>query len=125
MSNPQDPYGQPDPYGQQQGPPSYEQPAQYPQQGFQYGQPGYQQPSGGYAPPKAPRKPIDLGTLVTIAAWVVLGLFVLKFLYTLTLDGDFGDLFFGGMSELGTGVFYAGVLLAVGVWLRRQQAGTD
>jgi hypothetical protein len=123
MSSPQDPYGQPDPYGQQQQGP-YEQ--QYPQ-GYQYGQ--HYPESGGYAPPKAPRKPIDLATLVTIGGWVVLGLFALAFLYGLTQDdefgGDFGDRFFGGLPGLGQGIFYGAVLLAVGVWLRRQQAEAD
>jgi hypothetical protein len=127
MSSPEDPYGQPDPYGQQQqGPPSYEQ--QYPQQGYQYGQ-QYPQHTGGHAPPKAPRKPIDLATLVTIGGWVVMGLFALAFLYGLTQDdefgGDFADRFFGGLQSLGLGIFYGSVLLAVGVWLRRQQAGAD
>jgi hypothetical protein len=123
MSSPQDPYGQPDPYGQQQQGP-YEQ--QHPQ-GYQYGQ--HYPESGGYAPPKAPRKPIDLATLVTIGGWVVLGLFALAFLYGLTQDdefgGDFGDRFFGGLPGLGQGIFYGAVLLAVGVWLRRQQAEAD
>lgn len=124
MSSPQDPYGQPDPYGQQQQGP-YEQ--QYPQQGYQYGQ--HYPESGGYAQQKAPRKPIDLATLVTIGGWVVMGLFALAFLYGLTQDddfgGDFGDRFFGGLPGLGQGIFYGAVLLAVGVWLRRQQAEAD
>lgn len=125
MSSPQDPYGQPDPYGQQQQGP-YE---QNPQQGYQYSQHGYTQQSGGYAAPKAPRKPLDLAMLVTIGGWVIVGLYALAFLYGLTQDdefsGDFGDRFFGGLPTLGQGVFYGAVLLAVGVWLRERQAGAD
>jgi hypothetical protein len=124
MSDPQDPYGQHDPYGQsQQG---YQQ--QYPQQGYQYGaQPGYeQQYSGGYAAAPAARQPLDLAKIVMIAAFVVVGLFLLAFLYGLTQDdqfgGNFADRFFGGLPGLGTGVFYGGVLLAVSVWLGKQKA---
>jgi hypothetical protein len=120
MSNaqPQDPYGQ----QVQPGQPDYGQ--HYPQQGYQYAQPGYDpQYSGGYPPP--PRKPLDLATIVTIGAWVVLGLYGLWFVYSLTqddFDDEFADRFFGNMATLAQGVFYTGVLLAVGVWLRKQQA---
>lgn len=119
MSNPQDPYGQPDPYGQQ-GQPGYGQ--QYPQQGYQYGeQQGYeqQQYSGGYAATPA-RKPVELHRIVNIAAFVVLGLFVLQFLYILSKDsfGEFSDRFFGNLGFLGTGIFYCLVLLGLSGWLR-------
>src|SRR5262245_12280837 len=120
MSDPQDPYGQHDPYGQsQQG---YQQ--QYPQQGYQYSQQGYeQQYSGGYAE-ATPRKPLDLAKIVQIASYVVVGLYALSFLYGLTQDtpgANVADKFFGGLPGLGTGVFYAGVLLAVSVWLGKQK----
>jgi hypothetical protein len=122
MSDPQDPYGQHDPYGQsQQG---YQQ--QYPQQGYQYSQQGYeQQYSGGYAE-AAPRKPLDLAKIVFISAFVVVGLYLLAFLYGLSQSDQFGggnlaDRFFGGMPGLATGVFYGGVLLAVSVWLGKQK----
>ena len=109
MSDPQDPYGQ-------QQPADYNQ--QYQQQGYQYSQQQYQ----GYV---APKKPFDLAKVVTIAGWVVVGLFALNFLYALTQDDqfgpDFGDRFFGGMPGLGQGLFYGGVLLALGVWLAKQQ----
>ncbi len=36
--------------------------------------------------------------------------------------GDLGDRFFGGMSGLAQGIFWSGVLLALGVWLGKQQA---
>ena len=110
MSNPQGPYGQ---QSGDQGQPA----PQYPQQPYQ---PYQQQPYAGYT---APRKPLDLAKLGAIGAWVVLGLYALKFLYVLADDdyGDFADRFFGSMPELGTGVFFTGVLLAVGVWLHRNQ----
>ncbi len=151
MSTPQDPYGPPDQPGQQSQPdepgqaghgqpgqpaygqpgqpgqPAYGQPGQpgqpaygqpYPQQGYGYGQ---QYP--GYAP--AARKPFDLAKVVTIAGWVVLGLHALSYLYALTQDQygeDFGDRLFGNMVTLTQGIFWAGLLLAVGVWLHKQQA---
>lgn len=110
MSNPQDPY--------QQQPADYSQ-QQYPQQPYQqYPQPQYQ----GYV---APKKAFDLAKVVTIAGWVVLGLYALNYLYTLTQDddfgGDFADRLFGGMTTLGQGIFWSGALLAIGVWLARQQ----
>ena len=105
MSNPQDGYGQ------QQYPP--------PQPGYQYPQQGY----AGYTAP--PKKPLDLAKLVTIAGWVVLGMYALSYLYTLTQDDDFSpdfaDRLFGGLTTLAQGIFWAGALLAVGVWLRKQQ----
>jgi hypothetical protein len=113
MSNPQDPYGQQG----QQGQPDYSQ-QQYPQ-GYQYPQQPYQ----GYV---APKKGLDLAKIVTIAGWVVLGLYSLNFLYTLTQDDEFGpdfaDRFFGGLPSLGQGIFWTGALLAIGVWLGKQQA---
>ena len=51
------------------------------------------------------------------------GLYGLWFIYTLTQDdfgADFGDRLFGGMENLATGIFYAAVLLAVSVWLGKQ-----
>ncbi|HWC68009.1 MAG TPA: hypothetical protein VG478_08090, partial [Acidimicrobiales bacterium] len=76
----------------------------------------------GYAPPT--RKPLDLPKLVFIAAWFVLGLYGLWFIYTLTQDdfgADFGDRLFGSLQDLGTGIFYTAVLLAVSVWLGKQK----
>lgn len=113
MSNPQDPYGQ-------QGQPDYSQ-QQYPQQ------PGYQQyPQQAYQGYVAPKKSLDLAKIVTIAGWVALGLVALSYLYSLTQDDefgpDFGDRFFGGMPSLAQGIFWSGVLLAIGVWLGKQQA---
>lgn len=103
MSNPQDPYAQ-------QPPADYSQ-QQYPQQQYQ-----------GYV---APKKSFDLAKVVTIAGWVVLGLYALNYLYSLTQDDDFGpdfaDRLFGGMTTLGQGIFWSGALLAIGVWLARQQ----
>ncbi len=105
MSNPQDPYGQ------QQYP--------QPQQGYQYPQAHY----SGYVAPG--RKPLDLAKIVTISGWVVLGMYGLSFLYSLTQEDefgpDFGDRLFGGLTSLAQGIFYAAILLAIGVWLRRQQ----
>ncbi|HEY8527313.1 MAG TPA: hypothetical protein VIL48_20260 [Acidimicrobiales bacterium] len=88
-------------------------------------QPGYatQYPTGY---PAAPRQPLDLAKLATLAAWVVLGLFALYYLYFISNDdngGEFVDRFFGGMDRLGEGIFYAGILHAVGVWLRRNPPG--
>lgn len=130
MSSPQDPAGAPG--GAPQGPPP------------EYAPPPVPEPSPGpgpqrtprpgfppYAPPTypgygAPRKALDLSKPVTIAAWVVLGLYAVNDLYGRTqihaYAGDVGDRYFGGMSPLGTGVFSAGVLLAVGVWLRGREA---
>ena len=111
---PHDPYGQ-QPYGQYQPQPG--QPG--------YGQPGYGQPQApypGYA--AASRSPLDLAKIVTITAWVVAGLFALAYLYNITQDApgiDGADRFFGEMPTLGTGLFYAGVLHGVGVWLARQR----
>ena len=113
MSNPQDPYGQQG----QPGQPDYSQ--QYPQGYQQYPQQPYQ----GYV---APKQSLDLAKIVTIAAWVVLGLYSLSFLYTLTQDDEFGpdfaDRFFGGLPQLGQGIFWSGALLAIGVWLGKQKA---
>jgi hypothetical protein len=113
-----------DPYGQQpQG-----QPAQPPTSGAYQQQappgPGYGQPyPAGY--PAPPRKPLDLAKIVGIAAWVVVGLFGLWYLYFMANDdngGEFVDRFFGGMDRLGEGLFYAGALFAVSIWLGRNQA---
>lgn len=127
MSDPQDPYGRRDPYAQQGQQPGYGQ--QYPQQGYDYGQPGYGQQgyaeehySGGYQAGSA-RRPPELDRVVFISAWVVLGLFVLSFLYTLSKDtfGDFSDRLFGNLPTLGTGIFYCLLLLGVGTWLRARK----
>jgi hypothetical protein len=90
-----------------------------------YGQPYAGGPAGPVVP-AAPRRPLDLAHLVSIAAWVVLGLFGLWYLYFISSDdngGEFIDRFFGGMDRLGEGLFYAGVLHAVSLWLRRNQDG--
>jgi hypothetical protein len=114
-----------DPYGQQpSGQPSQPQPPpsgayQQAPSGTGYGQ-GY--PAGYQAP--APRKPIDLAKLVGIGAWVVVGLFGLWYLYFISNDdngGEFVDRFFGGLDRLGEGLFYAGVLFAVSIWLGRNR----
>jgi hypothetical protein len=116
---PPDAYGQVPPRPQQpDGPP----PPGAPPPGYQYPPSGYGQHYPGYAPP-APRKPLDLPKLVFIAAWVVLGLYGLWFIYTLTQDdfgADFGDRLFGSLQNLATGIFYTAVLLAVSVWLGKQ-----
>jgi hypothetical protein len=108
-----------EPYGPQQYPPP-------PQQGYQYPPP--QQPYGGYAAPHHKRS-LELDSLLTIGGWVVLGLHALAYLYTLTqgndFSGDFGARFFGGMPTLAQGVFWGGILLAIGVWVRREQRGED
>jgi hypothetical protein len=116
---PSDAYGRQPPRPQQPGSP----PPPGAPPGYQYPPPGYGQHYAGYAP--AGRKPLDLAKLVFIAAWVVLGLFGLWFLYTLTQDdlgSDFGDRLFGSLQNLATGIFYAAVLLAVSVWLGKQKA---
>ena len=109
---PLDPYGQAPPPPQPGGPPPGAPP------GYQYQPSGYGQHYSGYAPPS--RLPLDLPKLVFIAAWVVLGLYGLWFIYTLTQD-DFGVRLFGSLTNLGTGIFYAAVLLAVSVWLGKQK----
>ena len=122
----QDPYGQ-QPSGQPSQPAQPAQPAQPPPSGA-YQQapsaPGYGQPYPGGYQAAPPRKPIDLAKLVGIAAWVVVGLFGLWYLYFIANDdngGEFVDRFFGGMDRLGEGLFYAGVLFAVSIWLGRNQ----
>jgi hypothetical protein len=75
--------------------------------------------------PAAPRKPLDLARLAFIAAWVVLGLFALHYLYFISNDdngGEFVDRFFGGMDRLGEGILYAGILHVAAVWLGRNQS---
>ena len=116
---PPDPYGQVPPGPQQHGSPP---PPGAPPPGYQYQPSGYGQHYSGYAPPS--RLPLDLPKLVFIAAWVVLGLYGLWFIYTLTQDdfgADFGVRLFGSLTNLGTGIFYAAVLLAVSVWLGKQK----
>ncbi len=116
---PPDPYGQVPPRPQQPGGPP---PPDTPPPGYQYQPSGYGQHYSGYAPPV--RKPLDLPKLVFVAAWTVLGLYGLWFIYTLTQDdfgADFGDRLFGSLQNLATGIFYAAVLLAVSVWLGKQK----
>jgi len=116
---PPDAYGQGPPRPQQPGSPP---PPGTPPPGYQYPPSGYGQQYPGYAP--APRQPLDLPKLVFIAAWVVLGLYGLWFIYTLTQDdfgADFGVRLFGNLANLATGIFYAAVLLAVSVWLGKQK----
>jgi hypothetical protein len=113
----------PDPYGQ--APPPPRQPGGTPPgppSGYQYQASGYGQHYSGYAPPT--RKQLDLPKLVFIAAWVVLGMYGLWFIYRLTQDdlgADFGDRLFGSLQDLATGIFYTAVLLAVSVWLGKQK----
>lgn len=120
MSAPQDPYNQPaqqpqQSYGQQYPQPGY--PQQYPQQQYGYAAPA----------PAPARKPLDVVRLVTIGAWVLLGLHALAYLYWLTQDDEFGpdftDRFLGNLPTLGQGIFGAGVLLALGVLLQRGREG--
>ena len=109
---PPDPYGQVPPRPQQPGGP----PPPGAPQGYQYQPSGYGQHYSGYAPPT--RKPLF------VAAWVVLGLYGLWFIYTLTQDdfgADFGDRLFGSLQDMATGIFYTAVLLAVSVWLGKQK----
>jgi hypothetical protein len=138
MSTPQDPYG--DQGGPPPGPPPEPPPPPYGVPpgaagpgGAGPGQSAPGQPAPGYpASPQqsyqgyvAPKKGLDLERLMMTGAWVVLGLYVLNYLYGLTqtdqYTGDFGDRFFGGMPTLGTGVFYTGVLLAVAAWLHTRR----
>jgi hypothetical protein len=115
---PSHPYGQAPPPPQQPGGP----PPPGAPPGYQYQPSGYGQHYSGYAPPT--RKPHDLPKLVFIAAWVVLGMYGLWFIYRLTQDdfgADFGDRLFGSLQDLATGVFYTAVLLAVSVWLGKQK----
>lgn len=81
--------------------------------------PGYPQP--GYAPPSGSGS-FDVARAVFVGAWIVLGLFVLSFFYQVSQDDygeDFGDRFFTLVPQLGTGVFYAGVLLGISAWMSR------
>lgn len=106
---PQGPYGQPQsPYGQ-------------PPQDPYTSQPGFSQPAyPGYPQYATPKKPLDLGKLVTIAAWVVLGLHAVAFLYVSLDAEEFDSAFFGSMPTLGQGIFFTGVLLGLGQWLDQQ-----
>jgi hypothetical protein len=116
---PPDAYSQVPPRPQQPGSPP---PPGAPPPGYQYQPSGYGQHYSGYAPPS--RAPLDLPKLGFIAAWLVLGLYGLWFIYTLTQDDlgpDFGDRLFGSLQGLATGIFYAAVLLAVSVWLGKQK----
>jgi hypothetical protein len=122
---PPDAYGQPQQQPLRPPQPGSPPPPGGPPPGYQYPPSGYSQQYSGYAPPPAPRRPLDLPKLVFIAAWVVLGLYGLWFLYTLTQDdfgSDFGDRLFGNLVNLATGIFYTAVLLAVSVWLGKQDS---
>ena len=122
MSSPHGPYG--DRGGAPQGPPS-------PQSQTCYGppagadQPPYPQQS--YRGHVAAKKGIEVDRILLYTACVVLGLYILNLLYGLTQSdeyaGDLGDRFFGGMPTLGTGVFSAGILLAVSGWFTLRKAG--
>lgn len=106
---PQDPYGQ-DPYGQQQG---YG-------QSYQQGYP-QQQYSGGY--PQQSRAPFELAKYVSIAGWVVLGLYAFWFLYAVFDDNgmDFADRLFTALTTLAQGIFYSAAVFAIGMWMQKQQ----
>jgi hypothetical protein len=111
---PQDPYGQgaygqPD-YGQQDYRPAY--PQDLGQEAF----------PTSYANAGKSDSQLDLATVVSIGAWVVLGLFALAYLYGLSQEAngeDVGDRLFGLMPLLGEGIFYSGLLHGVAVWLGR------
>lgn len=66
-------------------------------------------------------RPLDLAKTVLVLAWVVAGLYALAYIYGLSQGDDFAGQLFGGMPSLGQGLFFSGVLLAVAVWLGRQQ----
>jgi hypothetical protein len=117
---PQDPYGQgaysQPAYGQQ------DYPSPYPQD---LGQEAF--PSSYSGASGASRSQIDLATIVSIGAWVVLGLFTLAYLYGLSQEQngqDVGDRLFGLMPLLGEGIFYSGLLHGVAVWLGRNKDAT-
>jgi hypothetical protein len=61
---------------------------------------------------------------VFVAAWVVLVLYGLWFIYTLASDDrrGFDDRLFGSLPQLAQGLLTAGVLLAISVWLDKQRA---
>jgi hypothetical protein len=113
MSNPppQDPYGQgaygPQGYGQGQQP----YPHELGQEAFTSSTSYSNNRSGGQ---------LDLPTIVSIGAWIVLGLFTLAYFYGLSQEHngeDVGDRLFGLMPLLGEGIFYSGLLHGVAVWL--------
>jgi hypothetical protein len=116
---PQDPYGQ-GAYGQ----PGYGQP--------DYGQQPYPHELGQEAFPSSYSQggsgsSIDVASLVSIGAWVVLGLFALAYFYGLSQEHngeDVGDRLFGLMPLLGEGIFYSGLLHGVAVWLGRNKDGS-
>lgn len=92
--------------------------------GYRYGQ-----ASGGPGPaPTPPGTSLDLAKLVGIGAWVVLGLYVVAYLYGLAQDDpgrDSADRFFGQLPLLAQGIFLSGVLHAVAVWLGRERRVDD
>jgi hypothetical protein len=110
---PQDPYGQQDPYAQQQG---------YAQQGYQ----GYQQQySGGY--PQQAKAPFDIAKLLPIAAWVILGLYGVWYLWALiddTFIDDFAVRMFSNLPTLGQGIALCAAVHAVAIWMQKQQSST-
>jgi len=119
----QTPPGAPGPVPPRPPQPGSPPPPGAPPPGYEYQPSGYAQHYSGYVPPS--RTPLDLPKLVFMAAWVVLGLYGLWFIYTLTQDdlgADFGDRLFGNLQNLATGIFYAAVLLAVSVWLGKQKS---
>ena len=83
-----------------------------------------QEPTGAPRPPTAPPIPSNLATVVAFAAWVVLGIYALSFLYKLAQDeaGSFGDRFFGNLPMLATGITLCAVLMALSIWLVRRGA---
>jgi hypothetical protein len=115
MSNPppQDPYGQgaygPQGYGQQPYP------HELGQEAFSSSYTSSATRSGGQ---------LDLATVVSVGAWIVLGLFALAYFYGLSQEQngeDVGDRLFGLMPLLGEGIFYSGLLHGVAVWLGRNK----
>jgi len=83
--------------------------------------PGYGYQSGGY-PSSSSGPSLDLSKVVLIGAWLVIGMFTLSFLYKVSQDDygeEFADRLFGLVPELGTGIFYGGLLMGVSVWLSR------
>jgi hypothetical protein len=83
-----------------------------------------QEPTGAPRPPTAPPIPSNLATVVAFAAWVVLGIYALSFLYKLAQDeaGSFGDRFFGNLPMLATGITLCAALMALSIWLVRRGA---
>jgi hypothetical protein len=116
---PQDPYGQ-GAYGQG----GYGQP-EYPSYPQDLGQEAFPTSYSSSGNPSGSQ--LDLPTIVSIGAWVVLGLFALAYFYGLSQEAngeDVGDRLFGLMPLLGEGIFYSGLLHGVAVWLGRNKDTT-